>query len=151
MRIISNLKELHGLVAQEIAVSGWLSVDQQRINDFAGATNDRQWIHVDAERARRESPFRTPIAQGFLTLSLLPYFLYETVRIEGIRMLVNYGLDRVRFPAPVPAGARLRGRLTVASVEDIAGGTQIEWQVTVDIEHQTKPACVAALLIRCYV
>jgi len=151
MRIISNLNELNGLVAQEIAVSDWLAIDQQRINDFGGATNDRQWIHVDVERARRESPFRTLIAQGFLTLSLLPHFLYETVRIDGIRMLVNYGLDRVRFPAPVPAGSRLRGRFTVGSVEGIAGGAQIEWQVTVEIEHQPKPACVAALLIRCYV
>jgi acyl dehydratase len=150
MHVISSLNELSSLVTQEVAVSDWLVMDQLRINGFAEATDDRQWIHVDAERARRESPFKAPVAHGFLTLSLLPHFLYQNVRIDGVRMLVNYGLNRVRFPQPVPVGSRLRARLAVGSVEAIAGGAQIEWQVTVEIENQAKPACVAALLIRCY-
>ncbi|MGA9027281.1 MAG: MaoC family dehydratase [Steroidobacteraceae bacterium] len=151
MRIIADLNELTGLVATEVAVSDWFGVDQDRVARFAEATNDRQWIHLDADRARRESPYRTTIAHGFLTLSLLPYFLEQTLRIDGLRLLVNYGLNRVRFPAPVPVGSRVRARVALAALEPIAGGAQLEWQVTVERENESKPACVASLLVRCYV
>jgi acyl dehydratase len=151
MRTFANLDELTALVTQEVAVSDWLGIDQERVNGFAEATGDRQWIHVDAGRAQRESPYKTTIAHGFLTLSLLPHFLTGSVRIEGLKLMVNYGLNRVRFPAAVPVGARVRARLVLGAFEGIPGGAQVEWLITVEIENQTKPACVAALVIRCYV
>jgi acyl dehydratase len=150
MRIIEKPADLHALVGQEIAVSDWLRIDQGRINAFAAATDDQQWIHVDVERATRESPYRAPIAHGFLTLSLLPCLFRTAVRIDGTRMSVNYGVNRVRFPAPVRAGSNVRAHFKLAAVTPVNGGVQIEWQVEFDCEGSAKPVCIATTLMRCY-
>lgn len=140
---IKDLKELENSVGRELVVSDWFEVPQEKINAFAEATGDHQWIHVDVERARRESPFGAPIAHGFLTLSLLSQFLNEAVDFGGTRMGVNYGFNRLRFTAPVKAGSRLRGRFGVKDLRRIDGGVQIIWDVTVECEGQPKPALVA--------
>lgn len=145
---IAKLKEHAG---QEVATSDWLEVTQERINGFAEATEDRQWIHVDAERAARESPFKGPIAHGFLTLSLLSELMRLGVSVGGVRMGINYGLNRVRFVAPVPAGSRIRGRFTLSELEEIKGGVQATWSVTVEREGSDKPCCAAEWLVRYYV
>jgi acyl dehydratase len=150
MRIIEKPAELHSLVGQQIGVSDWIRIEQERINAFAEATDDQQWIHVDVERAMLESPFHGPVAHGFLTLSLLPRLFRSTVRIDGTRMNVNYGVNRVRFPAPVVAGSSIRARFKLAEVSPIEGGLQLEWQVAVECEGGTKPVCVATTLMRCY-
>jgi acyl dehydratase len=125
-------------------------IDQARVNAFAEVTGDRQWIHVDVERARRESPFGAPIAHGYLTLSLLAKFAGECIAVDGIKLAVNYGLNRVRFAAPVKVGSRVRARFVLAAVEDIPGGAQMLWQATVEIEGSDKPACVAEMVTRWY-
>lgn len=138
-------------VGCEVAVSGWFEVGQARIAAFAEATEDRQWIHVDPERCARESPFGAPVAHGFLTLSLLPAMLESALVIEGMRMGLNYGLNRVRFPAPLPSGSRVRGRWTLAACDPIEGGLQLTWSVAVEPEGQgAKPVCVAEFLVRAY-
>jgi acyl dehydratase len=147
---IENLNELQGRVGQEVAVSQWFEVTQERINLFAEATEDRQWIHTEPERARRESPFKTTIAHGFLTLSLLSELMKQAIEVGGLRMGINYGLNRVRFVSPVPAGARIRARFTLAEVEEISGGMQAAWSVTVEREGGDKPCCVAEWLVRYY-
>ncbi len=147
---IQSLARLRELVSQEVAVSEWLEVKQERINDFAATTGDHQWIHTDPERARRESPFGTTVAHGFLTLSLLPELARQAMIVAGVRMSVNYGLNRVRFVAPVPAGTYIRGRFSLSNVEEIEGGVQAEWSVTVEREGGTKPCCVAEWLVRYY-
>src|SRR5262252_11030622 len=139
---IENISALSGLAGQEVAVSDWLEVRQERINQFAEATEDRQWIHVDPERAQRESPFRETIAHGFLTLSLLSELGKRAMSVGGVRMGINYGLNRVRFVSPVPAGSRIRARFTLATVEEIRGGVQVTWEVTIEREGAGKPACV---------
>lgn len=138
-------------VGQEVAASDWFEVTQERINQFAEATEDRQWIHIDPERAARESPFKQAIAHGFLTLSLLSELMKLAVSVGGLRMGLNYGLNRVRFVAPVPAGSRIRGRFTLAEMEEIKGGVQATWSVTVEREGGDKPCCVAEWLVRYYV
>jgi acyl dehydratase len=138
------------LAGQEIAVGDWFEIDQDRINGFAEATNDRQWIHVDAERAQRESPFKTTIAHGFLTLSLMPFLIDRALRIEGLRLVVNFGLSRVRFPGAVKVGARVRARVTLAEFKASAAGAHVEWLVTVEREGEIKPACVAGIMLRLY-
>ena len=150
MRKIASIEELKGLVGQEAGVSEWIEVTQERVNLFADATGDHQWIHVDPERARRESPFGAPIAHGFLTLSLLPKMMETAVTFPSRRMGVNYGLNKVRFPAPVPVGSRVRARVGVVSVEDIEGGAQITWAVTMEREGGDKPVCVAESVTRIY-
>ena len=150
MRIIANLAQLSSLVGHEVAVSGWIRIDQQRIDAFAAATGDTQWIHVDAARAASESPYRSTIAHGFLTLALLPYFFREAMRIDGIRMVVNYGVNRVRFPAPVRTGSNLRARFRLAQLTAIDDSVQIEWHVDIECEGTAKPVCVAESLIRYY-
>jgi acyl dehydratase len=150
MRIVPNLEELATLAGQEIAVGDWFEIDQDRINGFAEATNDRQWIHVDAERAQRESPFKTTIAHGFLTLSLMPFLIDRALRIEGLRLVVNFGLSRVRFPGAVKVGARVRARVTLAEFKASAAGAHVEWLVTVEREGEIKPACVAGIMLRLY-
>lgn len=147
---IHTLEELKQWVGKEIAVSDWLQVDQDRIDRFADATGDHQWIHVDPVRAKAESPFGSTIAHGYLTLSLLPHMMMETLAIEGGRMSINYGLNRVRFAAPVRAGDRIRTRFTLAELEDIAGGIQLTWHALIEIEGQHKPACVAEMIARRY-
>ncbi|WP_194710991.1 MaoC family dehydratase [Noviherbaspirillum soli] len=150
MREIATLAELKALVGQEVAVSDWVEITQERVNQFAEATGDHQWIHLDVERCKRESPFGGPIAHGFLTLSLLPMLMQNSVRMTDVRMGVNYGLNKVRFPAPVPVGSKVRSRTTVLSVEDIEGGAQVTWQVTIEREGGDKPVCVAESISRRY-
>ena len=147
----ANASELQALVGQEVAASEWLVIAQPRIDQFAEATEDRQWIHLDAERAARESPYGATIAHGFLTLSLITHLLETTITIGGLRMGVNYGFNRVRFPAPVRGGTRIRGHFTVGAFEEIAGGFQITWNVVIEVEESSKPACVAEWLVRVYV
>ncbi|MEH6435576.1 MaoC family dehydratase [Massilia sp. DD77] len=142
--------ELPGLAGQEVAVSSWFEVGQARIDAFAEATDDRQWIHVDPERCRRESPFGAPVAHGFLTLSLLPAMLESALVIGGMRMGLNYGLNKVRFPAPLPAGSRVRARWTLAQAEPIEGGLQLRWDALVESEAGGRPVCAAEFLVRCY-
>jgi acyl dehydratase len=145
---VAGLKEL---VGREVGVSVWVEVAQERIDRFAEATEDRQWIHTDPERAARESPFQTTIAHGFLTLSLLSELGRTAVAVRGVRMGLNYGLNRVRFVSPVPAGSRVRGRFSLAALEEIEGGAQATWGVTVEREGGGKPCCVAEWLVRYYV
>jgi acyl dehydratase len=151
MTEIESLAKLGEYVGREVAVSSWLEVTQERINQFAEATEDRQWIHTDPERAARESPFKQTIAHGFLTLSLLSELARLSMSVGGLRMGINYGLNRVRFVAPVPAGARIRGRFKLAEMEEIKGGAQAIWEVTVEREGGDKPCCVAEWLVRYYV
>ena len=151
-RIVNGIEELRTLVGQEIGLSDWFLVDQQRIAQFAETTEDRQWIHLDSQRASRESPYQSTIAHGFLTLSLLSEFSREAIDIRGdFKMRINYGLNRVRFPAPVPAGARIRGRFALAAVEDFEGGVQVVWTVIVEVEGGSKPALAAEWVTRLYV
>ena len=145
-----DILALRDRVGQEIAVSDWLEVAQDRVNQFADATGDHQWIHVDPVRAAAETPFRTTIAHGFLTLSLISTLLRDAIDLSGLRMAINYGLNRVRFVSPVPAGARIRGRFTLGALETVGGAVQATWQVTVEREHGDKPCLVAEWLVRYY-
>src|SRR5512144_1381246 len=149
MRSFDHLTELQPLVGQTIGVSDWITVTQQRIDLFADATGDHQWIHIDAERAAK-GPFGTTIAHGFLTLSLLPRLAGSAMKVDDVRMGVNYGLNRVRFPAPVPSGSRLRARMKLLAYEPIDGGAQLTMQVTMEREGGDKPVCVAETLSRRY-
>ena len=143
-----TIENLRHRIGEEIAVSEWLEIEQNRVNLFADATDDHQWIHVDVDRARRESPYGAPIAHGFLTLSLLARFSGELLRAEGVRLGLNYGLDKVRFISPVRVGDRLRARYTLRSLTDVDGGVQVSWTATIEIEGTEKPACVAQTLVR---
>ena len=147
---IPDLARLRDRIGQEIGVSDWLEVTQARIDRFADATEDRQWIHVDPARAAGESPFETTIAHGFLTLSLVSAFGRATMSFSRVRMAINYGVNRVRFMSPVPAGSRLRGRFVPIAVDEGADHTQVTWRVTVEREHGEKPCCVADWLVRYY-
>ncbi|MBV8859205.1 MAG: MaoC family dehydratase [Acidobacteria bacterium] len=151
MTEVESVGSLSEFVGREVALSEWLDVPQERIDRFAEATEDRQWIHVDAERAARESPFGGTIAHGFLTLSLLSELMRLAVSVGGVRMGVNYGLNRVRFVSSVPAGARVRGRFTLAALKEIKVGVQATWKVSVEREGGDKPCCVAEWLVRYYV
>ncbi|MFF7647168.1 MaoC/PaaZ C-terminal domain-containing protein [Streptomyces canus] len=147
MRIFNSVAEIAAAEGEELGTSDWMVVDQQRIDLFADATGDHQWIHVDTGRAA-EGPFGTTIAHGLLTLSLLPTFLQQIYRVDGIRMAVNYGLDKVRLPAPVPAGAKLRATSKVLQVTELDGAVQVKLGTTVEIEGGTKPACVVESIVR---
>jgi acyl dehydratase len=138
---------LADLVGTELGPTAWLLVDQRRVDGFAETTEDRQWIHVDPERAA-SSPFGGPVAHGFLSLSLVSHFLSQLLEIRGCDMLVNYGLDKVRFPSPVPVGTRLRGSGRVAKVDPVKGGFQVVLDLVVELEGSAKPACVAAFVVR---
>lgn len=151
MTEIESVEKLGEQVGREVAVSDWLEVTQERINQFAEATGDRQWIHTDPERAARESPYKQTIAHGFLTLSLLSELMMSAISVGGVRMGINYGLNRVRFVAPVPAGARIRGRFTLSELKEFKGGTEATWSVTVEREGGDKPCCAADWLVRYYV
>ena len=144
-----KIRDLESRVGQEIAVSPWVAVPQERIDLFAKATEDFQWIHVDPERAKA-SPFGTTIAHGFLTLSMLPKLTESTFEFSDRKMGVNYGLNKVRFTAPVPAGAKIRGRFTLAKFEKLEGGVQTTWSVTVEREGGDKPVMVAEAISRHY-
>jgi acyl dehydratase len=150
MKTFQTLSELSTLVGQEIAISEWITINQERIDQFAQATGDHQWIHVDQDRART-GPFGGTIAHGFLTLSLIPSFFESALRVLETRMGVNYGLNRVRFTAPVPVGSRLRARLTLLKSEPIEqNGFQMVWSVSVEREGVAKPVCVAESIARRY-
>ena len=150
MKIFRSYSEVAACIGQEVAVTDWIEVTQAQINLFADATGDHQWIHIDPERAAK-GPFGTTIAHGFLTLSLLPRMLESSFAIEGTRMAVNYGLNRVRFPAPVPAGSRLRARVVLMAAEPVApDGMQMTWEVTMEREGGDKPVCIAESLARSY-
>jgi acyl dehydratase len=147
---IADIATLGERLGQELAVSEWMELTQERIDRFADATEDHQWIHVDAARARTESPFGTTVAHGFLTLSLVGALLRGAVAVHGIRLAINYGVNRVRFVAPLPAGSRIRGRFTPVTAEEADGGIHVAWSVTVEREHGEKPCCVAEWLVRYY-
>ncbi len=149
-RVVHGLDELTALAGSELGVTDWLEVGQGRIDTFADATDDHQWIHTDPERAAR-GPFGAPIAHGYLTLSLFIPLFTDLLDVRGVTTKVNYGLDRVRFPAPVKAGSRIRLRATLASVDEVRGGVQIAVDGTVEIEGGDKPACVLRSLSRFYV
>ena len=150
-RTIEGIEELKGLIGREVAISDWFEITQQRINDFADVTRDHQWIHIDVERAKAESPFKTTIAHGFLTLSLMSQFASQAVRVQGdFKMGINYGLNKVRFPSPIPSGSRIRAHFTLQSVEDVTGGFQVTWSVVVEIEGAPKPCLAAEWLVRYY-
>ena len=150
MRTFSKLSELESLVGEQIADSDWIEVTQERIQLFAEATNDHQWIHVDPERAKA-GPFGAPIAHGFMTLSLLPEMAASAMEVLDTRMGVNYGLNRVRFPAPVPAGSRVRGRFKLLKFEPIDGGAQLTFEVRMEREGSDKPVCIAESVGRRFV
>jgi len=149
--VVEDPHSLRHFVGREIATTEWLSVTSDRIQQFAETTQDRQWIHVVRERARRDSLYGTTIAHGFLTLSLLSHFLQQAIQIgSGVRMSVNYGLNRVRFPSPVPAGSRVRARFTLQAIKDIADGVEATFSVVIEGENSEKPCCVAEWVIRYY-
>lgn len=148
------LEHLQARVGQEIHCSDWLAVSQERINDFAAATGDFQWIHVDVERASRESPYGGTIAHGYLTLALYPWLRglvdATTPLFPGVQRVINYGLDKLRFPNAVRAGSRVRARCVLLKVDEVPGGLQMHEQYTVEIEGEAKPACVAEAIMRAY-
>jgi acyl dehydratase len=148
-RHFADLDELRAAAGTHLGYSGWLTVSQERIDVFAEATGDHQWIHVDPERAKA-GPFGGTVAHGFLTLSLLPVLMAQVYEVGGVRMAVNYGLDRVRFPAPTPAGSRVRASVDLVEARDVGGGLQVTAEVTVEAEGQPKPVCVAVSLARFY-
>lgn len=150
MRVFSGAEEILAAVGEEIGVSAWLEITQERVNLFAEATGDHQWIHTDPEAAA-EGPFGTTIAHGYLTLSLMVPFMLEVYRIENRKHAVNYGLNKVRFTSPVPVGSRLRGRLTLANAEEVkGGGLQLTWAMTIEREGEERPACIAENITRVY-
>jgi acyl dehydratase len=147
---VVDLSQLGGLVGREVAVSDWLEVAQDRINAFADATGDHQWIHVDPDRARTDTPFGATIAHGFLTLSLLSTLMRDAITVDGPRMTLNYGLNRVRFVSPVPSGSRIRARVALATIDDMGDSIQATWGITIEREGGEKPAVVAEWIVRYY-
>ena len=148
MQVIANLDALSAWIGKEVACSDWMAIEQDRIQKFADATGDRQWIHLDAERARSESPYGGTIAHGFLTLSLLPALMQSCMQVDGLAMAINYGLDRVRLPSAVRAGQRVRARFVLEALDAVSGGMQARWTATVETEGGERPACVAEMLVR---
>jgi acyl dehydratase len=148
--IVQGIAGLRDLEGQHLGHSDYVEITQAQVNLFADATGDHQWIHVDVDRATHESPFGGPIAHGYLTLSLGPRLAPQVLRVEGVRLGVNYGCDRVRFPSPVPVGAKLRLGLELLEVADIPGGVQVTERCTFEVEGGDKPACVADTLVRFY-
>ena len=148
-RVLSGVDELKAAVGQHLGYSDYLEISQERVNQFADATGDHQWIHVDVERAK-SGPFGGPIAHGYLTLSLGPMLYPTVVRVEGFSMGVNYGANKVRFPSPVPVGSRLRLGVKLLEVEDVAGGVQMTMEFTFECEGAAKPSCVAEIIFRSF-
>lgn len=149
--ILKSLSSLKEYECREIAVTGWLAVSQDHINQFAEATGDRQWIHMDVERAQRESSYGATIAHGFLTLSLMSQLLKEAIQLpESVRQTINYGLNRVRFPAPVRAGVKIRARIRLQSLQELPNCSQALYQITIESEGSAKPCCVAEWILRYY-
>ncbi len=148
--VIDGIAGLVALSGKHLGHSDWLEIPQDRVNQFADATLDHQWIHLDVDRSAAESPFGGTIAHGYLTLSLLPHLLGEIVEVENVAMAINYGLNRLRFPAPVPVGRRIRLGVTMTSVEEIRGGIQCQLDCVVEVEESAKPALAAEVLFRYY-
>ena len=148
-RTITGVDELRSLVGQQLGYSDWIEITQERVNEFADATGDHQWIHVDVERATA-GPFGGPIAHGYLTLALGPMLSPQIYRVDGFTMGVNYGAEKIRFPAPVPVGSKLRLGATLLEVTDITGGIQMKMQFSFEVDGATKPSCVAEVLFRLY-
>lgn len=148
--LVISLEDLKARVGQEIAVTDWLLITQERVQQFADATGDHQWIHLDQARATKESPYGGTIAHGFLTLSLLSQFMKQALDVRGLRMTINYGLNRVRFPAPVKVGTNIRGRFTLFSLKDVEGGAEAAYQATLQADGSEKPCCVAEWIVRYY-
>ena len=149
MLILKSLHSLKEFVGREIATTGWLTIAQERIGAFADVTEDRQWIHVDPKRATRESPYGATVAHGFLTLSLMSHFLREAIPLPGdVRQTINYGLNRVRFPAPVRAGEKIRARIRLRSCKELIGSFEAVFDVTIETEGSEKPCCVAQWIVR---
>ncbi|HZU80522.1 MAG TPA: MaoC family dehydratase [Acidimicrobiales bacterium] len=144
---VQGIEAFHKLVGTHIGYSEWLLIDQERVNLFADATGDHQWIHVDPERAK-EGPFGGAIAHGYLTLSLAPVLLQQVLKVEGMKFGVNYGCNKVRFPSPVMVGSKLRQGVKVMSVEDVTGGVQVTYEMTLETEGASKPNCVAEVVYR---
>src|SRR5256712_12297000 len=145
-----DVSTLRDRIGQEIAVGDWFEIAQDRIQQFADATGDHQWIHVDPARAASESPFKTTIAHGFLTLSLVSALMKQALSFGSVRMAINYGVNRVRFISPLPAGARIRGRFAPIAVDDTGGAVQVTWSVTIEREHTDKPCAVVEWIVRYY-
>ena len=150
MSTTTTIAELPSLKGQELGTSDWVEITQERVNQFAEATGDHQWIHVDVERAKAESPFGGPIAHGYLTLSLLVPLFGGVLRVTDTVMGVNYGLNKVRFPSPVPVGAKVRLTATLSGIEDIAGGKQLTFSCVIEREGGDKPVCIAEPVYRYY-
>lgn len=151
MTVTLSIEQLRSLTGEEVGASDWITIDQSKIDAFAEISGDHQWIHTEPQRAKTDSRYGRTIAHGFLTLSLLSRLSHEAIEVSGtFRMRINYGLNRVRFPAPVLEGSRVCARFGVQSVEDVAGGYQVVWLVTVEIEGSTKPALVAEWVVRYY-
>jgi acyl dehydratase len=145
-----SIEELRQQIGREITVGEWTPVTQEQINMFAEATGDHQWIHLDQKRAKAESPYGTTIAHGYLTLSLIPRLMSDALELPKAKLTVNYGLNRVRFAAPVPAGKRVRPHIMLLGIEDVTGGVQMNWKVTIEVEGSEKPACIAETIARQY-
>ena len=148
--VLDKLEELKSYVGTEVVTTDWLLVTQERIQHFAEVTEDRQWIHVDRKRARRESPYGTTIAHGFLTLSLLSKLMMQSIKIQRARMAVNYGLNRVRFPSALPADSKIRARFALQSLREVSGGFEAVWSVVAEHEGAEKPCCAAEWVVRYY-
>lgn len=145
--LVNGIPELKPLVGKPLGTSDWITISQEQIDAFAQATGDHQWIHCDVERARKESPFKGTIAHGYLTLSLAPVLMPQIVRVEGVRMGVNYGADKLRLPSPVPAGARLRMSAAMKDVRELpGGGARATYGLSFEVEGQAKPACVVDVI-----
>jgi acyl dehydratase len=149
-KVVENPRALQSFVGREIGVSEWRAVTQEQVQQFADATGDQQWIHLDRERARRESPFGATVAHGFLTLSLISSLMKEAVQIRGARMAVNYGLNRVRFPAPVRVDSKIRARFSVLAVKELADSLEATFAATIECDSADKPCCVAEWILRYY-
>lgn len=149
--VVENLDALKELIGREFAITDWFEITQERIRQFAEATEDRQWIHLDSDRAEKESPYGTTIAHGFLTLSMLSHFSKQALQIKsGVGMIINYGLNRVRFAAPVPSRSKIRARFTLQSLKDVGNASEAVFSVVVEVQSQPKPCCIAEWVIRLY-
>ena len=148
-KIIKGIEELKKLAGQDLGTGDWHEVTQEQINQFADATGDHQWIHTDVERAKA-GPFGGPIAHGYYTLSIIPVLLRDVMSVEGMRMGINYGLNKLRFPAPVPIGSKVRASVKCVSVDEVSGGLQGTFDVTVEVDGQDKPGCAAQVIYRYY-
>ena len=147
MRVFKDFSEIKSAVGTEVGVSDWVTMTQDRINRFAEATGDEQWIHVDVKRARQELPAQTTIAHGLLTVSLVPEFVRSVMGLQGVKNTLNYGANRIRYLAPVPAGSRLRGRISINAADDApANGLRVTYGITIEIEGGERPACVAEMI-----